>query len=141
MAFNIQSGRGGRRRAMSEINITPFVDVMLVLLIIFMVTAPMMEQKVPIDLPKTDKVDILTQSEVDNVLTIDKDSKIYFKGSEIPLDALESNELIKGMDEVYLYADRTLQYEAVVKVMGKLKRAGVKRLALVTDEEGKNELK
>ncbi len=124
---------------MSEINITPFVDVMLVLLIIFMVTAPMMEQKVPIDLPKTDKVDILTQSEVDNVLTIDKDSKIYFKGSEIPLDALEYNDLIKGMDEVYLYADRTLQYEAVVKVMGKLKRAGVKRLALVTDEEGKDD--
>jgi biopolymer transport protein ExbD len=59
-------------------------------------TAPMMEQKVPIDLPKTDKVDILTQSEDRYVLTIDKDSKIYFKGSEIPLDALEYNEFIKG---------------------------------------------
>ncbi len=135
MGMSAPQQGGGRRRAMSEINVTPLVDVMLVLLIIFMVTAPMLSQKVPVDLPKTDKVETVSQSEVENVLTVDKSGKIFFRGTEIPLDKLEFNALIKSAPEIYLYADKDLRYERVVQVMSKLKRAGVKRLALVTDEK------
>ena len=82
------NGNGSRRyRAMSEINVTPFVDVMLVLLIVFMVTAPLMTVGVPLDLPKT-KAAQLTDSEEPLVLSVDKDGRIYIQETEIQLDQL-----------------------------------------------------
>jgi len=129
------SGNKGRRAAVSDINVTPLVDVMLVLLIIFMVTAPMMKQKVDVDLPKTDDTQTISQDEELNIITIDKQGEIFFKGSKLPLETIEHNKLIKEAGEIFLHADRTLQYERVVQVMTKLKNAGVRKLALVTDEK------
>ena len=135
MGMSTGGSRGDRRRAVSDINVTPLVDVMLVLLIIFMVTAPMLQQKVPVDLPRTDDTQVIEQSERQNVLVINAAGDIEFKGSTLPLDTLEHNRLIEGMEEIYLYADRTLKYELVVQVMTKLKNAGVKKLNMVTDEQ------
>ena len=135
MGMSTGGSRGDRRRAGSDINVTPLVDVMLVLLIIFMVTAPMLQQKVPVDLPRTDDTQVIEQSERQNVLVINAAGDIEFKGSTLPLDTLEHNRLIEGMEEIYLYADRTLKYELVVQVMTKLKNAGVKKLNMVTDEQ------
>jgi biopolymer transport protein TolR len=130
---------GGRGRAVSEINVTPLVDVMLVLLIIFMVTAPLITQGVDVDLPKT-KAASLEGTEKKTVLSITKDKQIFIgtnKENPIPFDQLEeklkNNEKLQREKEIYLHADQKLEYGFVVQVMAKVQNAGIEKLGMVTD--------
>ncbi|MEW5849857.1 MAG: protein TolR [Myxococcota bacterium] len=130
---------GGGGKAMADINVTPLVDVMLVLLIIFMVTTPLMEQGIQVDLPKT-KAASMSSKEQKLVLTVTKEQRIYLGKTEIPkeelLVKLKANERIKQEKEVYLHADQALPYGVVVSVMGVLKEAGVEALGMITDPMG-----
>lgn len=129
---------GKDRGAISDINVTPLVDVMLVLLIIFMVTAPMMQQGIKLDLPKA-KAQNLPGSENKILISIDASRKVYLGKTEIPIERLEeaikNNERIRSEKEVYLYADRTLPYGFVIKIMALLKEAGAENVGLVTYPE------
>jgi biopolymer transport protein TolR len=135
MAFSTGSGAG----PMSEINVTPLVDVMLVLLIIFMVTAPLMQQGVKVDLPQADAPPMATKNEERVVLTLTKDGKAYLGKTEIPVDRvtemIAANAKIKADKELYLHADQSLPYGTVVKVMAAAKAGGADSLAMVTDPE------
>ena len=134
-------GRRGRRRAvMAEINVTPMVDVMLVLLIIFMVSAPMLTVGVPLDLPQT-QAKSLEQDKTPLQLSVDVSGKVFINDTEVPM-----NELIPklkaitdargGLDErIFMRADKKADYGTVARVMGQLSGAGFKRLALVTEVE------
>jgi len=135
----MSGGGGGPRRTMSEINVTPLVDVMLVLLIIFMVTAPLITQGVQVDLPQT-RAQPMEGDEKKLVLTIRKDRQIFIGTNEdnpIPYDELEvklsANAKLQRERELYLHADRSLEYGFVMDVMATVKRAGVQKLGMVTD--------
>ena len=136
-------GRGGRRRKsrfqpMSEINVTPFVDVMLVLLIIFMVSAPLLTVGVPLDLPET-RAKPLEGATDPLTISITADGKVFLQESEIEIDALVARlEAIAaaGYDErILVRGDTTSDYGTVMRVMGRLNRAGFTRIGLVTTEE------
>lgn len=122
-------------RLMSDINVTPFVDVMLVLLIIFMVTAPMMIQGVRVSLPET-TADPLSSEKEHLLVTIDKDNKIYINDYPVTPDFLKDKleNILTGRSErtVYLRADKRTPYGRVVYVMSQIKRAGVDKLGMVT---------
>jgi biopolymer transport protein TolR len=133
------SSGGGRGGAISDINVTPLVDVMLVLLIIFMVTAPLITQGVEVDLPKT-KAQTLDGDETKTVLSLSKDKKIYLGTNEespIALEELETklktNAKLQADKEIFLHADRNLSYGYVIDIMAIIKRAGIERLGMVTD--------
>jgi biopolymer transport protein TolR len=121
---------------MSDINVTPLVDVMLVLLIIFMVTAPLIQQGIAVDLPKTRAPSIDVKADR-VVLTITRDQKIFLGEAEIPYAQLRAkvidNLKLKTDREIYLHADRSLPYGFVVDVMAIMKEAGVQTLGMVTD--------
>ena len=122
---------------MSEINVTPLVDVMLVLLIIFMITAPLMQQGVEIDLPQT-QADILDTKDQDLVLlSLTKDRKIFIGKTEITREKLETilefNEKLKKDKKVDFAADRSLDYGFVVDVMAALRRAGIEQVGMLTE--------
>ena len=129
-------GRRNRRRPMSEINVTPFVDVMLVLLIVFMVTAPLLTVGVPVDLPKT-RAPALGQDKEPLSVTIAKDGKIYLQKEVVSEDALVPKlEAISqnGYDQrIFVRGDRTVDYGRVMVVMGLLASAGFTHIGLVTD--------
>ena len=121
---------------MSDINVTPFVDVMLVLLIIFMVTAPMMMQGVDIDLPEATNESIGSEKE-QLIITIDKENQVYINNFNVPVDFLQE-KLIKILEgrvdsEVYLKADKDVSYGMVIQVMSLIKGAGIDKLGMVTD--------
>ena len=126
---------GGRDNLMSEINVTPFVDVMLVLLIIFMVTAPMMVQGVDVALPEVTAEPITAEKEP-LVVSIDAQNRVFISDYEVPVDSL-SQKLARILEtrsdrEVYLRADKEIPYGMVVRVMAEIKNAGVDRLGMVT---------
>jgi biopolymer transport protein TolR len=135
-------GRRGRRRApvMAEINVTPMVDVMLVLLIIFMVAAPMLTVGVPLDLPQTQAKSI-DQDKDPLTLSVNLKGQVYLNNTEIALDELVAKlkaitEARSGMDErIFVRGDTKVDYGAVMKVMGRLSAAGFRRVALVTEVE------
>ena len=124
----------------SEINVTPLVDVMLVLLIIFMVAAPMMTTGVPVALPKAE-AQAVPDDEGKLILTVPetfpKDQIVYLGKSPIPFAELAvklgANERVKTERELYLHADRNLKYDDVVKVMAVASKAGVEKLGMITD--------
>jgi biopolymer transport protein TolR len=126
----------GRDTAMAEINVTPMVDVMLVLLIIFMVTAPLITQGVAVDLPQT-RAQALDVSERRAVLTLTREHRIYLGETEIPKEALRErlvgNVKLRDEKQIYLHADRALDYGFIIDVMAVLKDAGVESLGMVTD--------
>ena len=130
--------RGKRKRspAMSEINVTPFVDVMLVLLIVFMVTAPLLTVGVPVDLPKT-KAPALGQDKEPLSITVTKDGKIYLQKEVVTADALVPKlQAISqnGYDQrIFVRGDKTVAYDRVMVVMGLLASAGFTHIGLVTD--------
>ncbi|MEO7053744.1 MAG: protein TolR [Rhizomicrobium sp.] len=130
--------RGKRRRspAMSEINVTPFVDVMLVLLIVFMVTAPLLTVGVPVDLPKT-RAPALGQDKEPLSITVSKDGKIYLQKEVVTQDALVPKlQAISqnGYDQrIFVRGDKTVAYDRVMVVMGLLASAGFTHIGLVTD--------
>jgi biopolymer transport protein TolR len=136
--------RRGRRRAgravMSEINVTPMVDVMLVLLIIFMVSAPLMTVGVPIDLPKT-KAKSLDQDNQPLTLSVSPKGQVFLQNSEVPADQLVDKlkavtDARGGLDErIFVRGDKNVQYGMVMQVMGRLSAAGFKRMSLVTESD------
>jgi biopolymer transport protein TolR len=139
------SGGGGRRRGvrrrhmpMAEINVTPFVDVMLVLLIIFMVAAPLLTVGVPIDLPETQAKAMEGDTEPLTV-SIEPNGKIFLQEEEIEADRLVTTlqALAKnGLDErIYVRGDTNADYGTIMRVMGRLNSAGYRRIGLVTLEE------
>jgi len=125
---------------MSEINVTPMVDVMLVLLIIFMVSAPLLTAGVPIDLPQT-QAKGLDQDKEPLTLSVNDKGKVYLQSSEIPMEELVPKlkavtEARGGMDErIFVRGDRKVDYGSVMRVMGRLSAAGFRRVALVTEIE------
>ena len=134
--------RHRRRAVMSEINVTPFVDVMLVLLIIFMVTAPLLAVGVPIDLPKTEAKSLQSTPKPPLVVTVDVEGRIYLQETEISLDDLLPKLLAinaQAQEEkifVYMRADRRIPgYDVVMKVLARLNVAGFTKLAFVTEPE------
>lgn len=131
------SGRGRRRRTLNaEINVTPLVDVMLVLLIVFMIAAPLLSVGVPVELPKTDAKSLPSKQEPITI-TVDKDGLIYLQDTEIALDDLATRLVAisaNGYDErIYLRGDGGSDYGAVMKVMARVNKAGFSNLGLVTD--------
>ena len=139
MAMSAGKGALGRT-TMSEINVTPMVDVMLVLLIIFMVSAPLLTVGVPIDLPQT-KAKSLDQDREPLTLSVNPQGQVFLMNSEIPIaelaDKLKSvTEARGGFDErIYVRGDKTVVYGTVMQVMGRLSAAGFKRVALVTEAD------
>jgi biopolymer transport protein TolR len=135
MAFG---GGGDSRRPMTDINVTPLVDVMLVLLIIFMVTAPLIQSGVKVDLPKA-SAQQMEHSEEKLVLTITRDRRVLLGNTEIPPAELETklrtNARIQKDKELYLHADRSLPYGQVVEIMAVARRAGVESVGLITEPE------
>ena len=137
-------GRRGRRRgasaAMSEINVTPFVDVMLVLMIIFMVAAPMMTVGVPIELPKTAATALPTEQEEPLSITLTADGLVMIMTTEVSerdlIPQLRAIAAERTSDKVYLRADGQLPYERVAQVMGALNAGGFTNIGLVTDSRG-----
>ena len=127
---------GSGNAPLSEINVTPLVDVMLVLLIIFMVSAPMMTTGMEVDLPKTraPRMDIDDEK---LLLTVTVDHKVYLGDVEVPYDRLEealtTNERLQRDNEIYVQADEKVPYGFVAKVMALVRRAGIEKLGLVTD--------
>lgn len=132
MAFSTGGGKG----PVSEINVTPLVDVMLVLLIIFMVSAPMMTTGIEVDLPSTraPRMDI---DEEKLLLTITSERKVFLGEIEVPYDRLEealsTNERLQREKEIYVQADEVVPYGFVTKVMALVRRAGIEKMGLVTD--------
>ena len=130
--------RRGRRRALSQINVTPFVDVMLVLLIIFMVTAPLMQQGIDVDLPETTTQPIRVRSDP-LILTVKADGKYFLGRTEVALPDLVSKlEAIfdaRGSKDLFLRADKKAPYGTVVKAMAAARNAGSKQLGIVTEPE------
>ncbi|HEY4986209.1 MAG TPA: protein TolR [Bradyrhizobium sp.] len=139
MSGSAGGGRRGRRSAvMAEINVTPMVDVMLVLLIIFMVSAPLLTVGVPLDLPQT-QAKSLEQDKTPLQLSVDIGGKVFINDTEVSMtDLIPKLKAITdargGMDErIYMRADKKADYGTVAKVMGQLSGAGFKHLALVTE--------
>jgi len=123
-------------RLISDINVTPFVDVMLVLLVIFMVTAPMMMQGVDVALPETTSQPLAAKKE-NLVITINNQNQIFINNHQLGIDFLQEKlkKILEGRDkrEVYLRADREITYGFVVRVMAEIKAAGVDKLGMVTE--------
>jgi biopolymer transport protein TolR len=139
MAMGIHTsrrGRGRRRAPMAEINVTPLVDVMLVLLIVFMVTAPLLTAGVPVELPDS-RANPLDQTPDEITLSIDRDGAIFIDKRAIPDGGLP--QALAALDtgtkppQVTLRADRALDYGRVMSVMGELNRAGFNSISLVTN--------
>lgn len=132
---------GGASRTMSEINVTPMVDVMLVLLIIFMVTAPLIQQGVAVELPTT-RAQPLDVQENRLVLTLTDQKRVFLGETEIVYadlkDKLVGNIRLRADKQIYLHADRKLPYGFVVDVMAVMKDAGVENLGMVTDPMQQN---
>jgi len=126
---------GSNKRLMSDINVTPFVDVMLVLLIIFMVTTPMMVQGVNVSLPETTAQPLPSETE-HLIVTIDAKGQVHISNYPVAMESLRHklSKILEGRSdrEVYLRADKTIPYGNVVKVMAEIKAAGVEKLGMVT---------
>ena len=143
MGMNMGSGIGRRRSSrgrapMAEINVTPFVDVMLVLLIIFMVTAPLLVAGVPVDLPES-RANALEQDQEPVQISIDNEGRVFIEDEELSRGALATrlrdiaaNQNPEDPRQIMLRGDKTLDYGLIMGVMGELNRAGLNRVSLVT---------
>lgn len=137
-------GRRGRRRgkstAMSEINVTPFVDVMLVLMIIFMVAAPMLTVGVPIELPKTAATALPTEQEEPLTITMTAEGLLMIQTQEVAegelIPKLQAVAAERTSDKIFLRADGAIPYSRVAQVMGALNAGGFRNIGLVTDTDG-----
>lgn len=136
--------RRGRRRAasrpMSEINVTPFVDVMLCLLIIFMVAAPLMTVGVPVELPETSAEALPTEQEEPLSITLTADGRVMIQTTEVPLGELvtrlQAIAAERDSQRIFLRADGAIPYDQVMQVMGALNAGGFREIGLVTDAGG-----
>jgi biopolymer transport protein TolR len=145
VAGGAHAGVFGKRRhrrspVMAEINVTPMVDVMLVLLIIFMVSAPLLTVGVPIDLPQT-QAKSLDQDKEPLAISVNEKGQVFLQNSEIPIEELVPKlkaiaDARAGLEErIYVRGDRKVDYGTVMRVMGRLSAAGFRRVALVTEVE------
>ncbi len=142
MAFITSNGNGSARRKpgsyrpMSEINVTPLVDVMLVLLVIFMITAPLLTVGVPVDLPKTEAAS-LTDSDKPLVITVKTDGTIFIQEIETPLEKLVPRlQAVTGANsdvKIYIRGDKQIAYGEVMAVMGAVSAAGFKKVSLLAE--------
>ncbi len=136
--MGMQMGKG-KKGPVSDINVTPLVDVMLVLLVIFMVTAPMLFSGIDLKLPKTKKVNNVGLNQELVILSITSNEQYYLGKNQISQNDLVPSILkqfkISKADTVYLRADYSLRYEKVAKLIAQLKKAGVSNIALVTEVE------
>lgn len=136
--MGMSGGRGGAngRTTMSEINVTPLVDVMLVLLIIFMITAPLIQQGVKVNLPQA-KAAAVEATDKKIVLSVDAQKRVFIGEAEVALEELETklkaNAKAQADKEVYLHADREIPYGIVVEVMASAQRAGIDNVGMITD--------
>ena len=132
----MSAGGGRETGTLSDINVTPLVDVMLVLLIVFMVTAPMLQTGVDVNLPEA-KAQTIPDDEGKLILTVTKDKRVFLGKLQIAWDdvekTLKNNAKLNADKELYLHADRALLYGDVVKIMAAVKQAGVDKLGMVTD--------
>ena len=146
MSGGAHSGAFGKRRhrrqpVMAEINVTPMVDVMLVLLIIFMVSAPLLTVGVPIDLPQTQAASLDQADKEPISISVNTKGQVFLRDTEVKMDELVPKlkaiaEARGGSDErIYVRGDRTVDYGTVMRVMGRLSAAGFRRVALVTEVE------
>jgi len=137
--MGMSGGKGGGRTTMSEINVTPMVDVMLVLLIIFMVTTPLIQQGVKVNLPET-KAAPVEASDKTLVLSITVGKQVFIGEAEVKLEELEeklkTNVKAQTDKALYLHADRDLPYGIVVDVMAAAQRAGITNVGMITDPMG-----
>jgi len=133
-------GQNNNRAVMAEINVTPLVDVMLVLLVIFMVTAPMMQQGVQVNLPKAD-TKAMAPAEESVVVSVDKNGKVFIDREEVPAGDLRKRLSTmfasRAKKEVFLKADAGVPYGEVVRTMADIKGAGIERLGMVTEPAAK----
>lgn len=139
MAFSNQNDDGdlyGAPRPLSEINVTPLVDVMLVLLIVFMVSAPLLQQGVQVDLPKTNSKPLADQKK-QFVLVVKKNGSIEINNNSVPLKNLREKlqEIFKNIEakEIFVQADQNVRYGLVADVMSQIQMAGISRIGLVTE--------
>ncbi len=119
-----------RRQALSEINVTPFVDVMLVLLIIFMVTAPLLQQGIDVDLPQAKGKEMSPAERT--IITVKKDGKMYLDKASVTMKSLSTSLSKNRNREVFLKADKDVPYGMVVNVMGELRSIGIEKLGMIT---------
>jgi biopolymer transport protein TolR len=138
-------GKGAPGRVtMSEINVTPMVDVMLVLLIIFMVTAPMIQQGVKVNLPDARAAPVQAEDQK-LVLSVDRYKRVFIGETEVPLadleEKLKTNAKAQADKEIYLHADRDIPYGVVIEVMAAAQRAGVPNVGMITDPLGSSKKK
>ncbi len=133
-------GRHARRRPIAEINVTPMVDVMLVLLIIFMVAAPLLTVGVPIALPKTAAAPLPTEQEEPLTIALTADGQILVQNQEVPreelIPKLRAVSAERKSDKIFLRADGAIPYEGVMQVMGALNASGFRNIGLVTEQGG-----
>ena len=135
-----QSGRS-RYRPMSEINVTPFVDVVLVLLIIFMVAAPLMTTGVPVDLPRTNATP-LNQEQEPLTISVDSQGRIFLQETEVPMEGLvaQLQAILRNQPQgqperrIFVRGDRAISYGRVMEVMGTVSAAGFSRVALLAEQ-------
>ena len=131
--------RRGRHKPLAEINVTPFVDVMLVLLIVFMVTAPLLTVGVPVELPKTAAAQLVDRDEP-LIITVDGEGRIFLQETERSLEALiatlKAIRAEKPDGTVYVRGDKGIAYGEVMEVMGALVKSGVTKLSLVAETPG-----
>jgi biopolymer transport protein TolR len=147
MSGGAHFGSAGKRRhrrkaVMAEINVTPMVDVMLVLLIIFMVSAPLLTVGVPIDLPQTQAASLDQADKEPLAISVNTDGKVFLQNSEIQMDelvpklkAIAEARGTNGDERIYVRGDKTVNYGTVMRVMGRLSAAGFRKVALVTEVE------
>lgn len=145
MGVNLQSrgvggGRAGYRRSyrpVAEINVTPFIDVMLVLLIVFMVTAPLLSAGIPVDLPKTEAASVSEKDDKPLEVAINKSGAIYIGETKVSREQLLVKlSAITGDDKerrVFIKADQGLSYGKVMEILGSINKAGYKKVALITE--------
>lgn len=131
-----RTGFKNRHKQMSEINVTPFVDVMLVLLVVFMVTAPLLTVGVPIDLPNS-QANNLPENDTPLSITIDSEGTIYLQDEEVEINQMVARIGVifenRKEDRIYVHGDQGVSYGRVMEVMGLLNGKGFSRVALVTD--------
>lgn len=134
-----RTGSRFRRRPMSEINVTPFVDVMLVLLIVFMITAPLLAVGVPVDLPQT-RAATLGEPDEPLVISIDREGTVFIQEQTVTLEQLVPRLVaVTGANpetKIFVRGDRTIQYGTVMQVMGEVSAAGFRKVSLIAEMPG-----